>query len=182
MKNYNIHGQFLVRSANASEWYDASQPGKGGNKILSKGEIGWEYGTSNFKIGNGSTPYKDLPYIKPVPTHVPYAFKLGTEEASYTYDDLKQILDTIAGGGASTLVNRVDNLETEVGNVKTQLSGLEGKQTQIYGTRQSFPAVGTPDKIYIDDSTGDAYYFSTTSVGYVKLTNSFDVIICGLGE
>ena len=44
-----------LRRDNAAAWALA-------NPVLADGEIGWERDTHQFKVGNGSTPWNDLPY------------------------------------------------------------------------------------------------------------------------
>lgn len=183
MAVYEVEGTFLVRTGTPEEWSSTSTKGVGGRRVLRRGELGWEIGTPNFKIGDGEQEYQYLPYIQPIPPNSPYAFRLGTEGASYSYDELKDILDDISGGGESgTLVERVSTLEGQVSDIRSWMTDNENK---YYSSTSEFPTIGVQGPLYIDTSTGDAYFFNVDQVeerpvGYIKLTNSFKTIICGL--
>ena len=47
---------FQFKRATAARWWEL-------NHVLSAGEPGYETDTKKFKIGDGSTPWVDLPYI-----------------------------------------------------------------------------------------------------------------------
>ena len=182
MAVYEVQGTFLVRTATPAEWASTTTKGVGGRRVLGRGEIGFEIGTSNFKIGDGEQEYQYLPYIQPIPSSSPYALRLGTEGASYSYDELKGILDDISGGGSGSLVERVDTLESKIQDAE---SWMNDNQNKFFTSTSEFPTVGVQGPLYIDTSTGNAYYFNIDEVegkpiGYIKLTNSFKTIICGL--
>lgn len=182
MATYNIQGSFQIRTGTPAEWADISQEGKYGNLVLKKGEMGWEEGTSNFKIGDGVTPYKSLAYIQPIPPSSPYALRLGTEGASYSYEELQKILADISGGDLSQLTQDVETLKSEVSQLKVD---IESSKQLYYPNRSSFPAIGTQGPLYVDKETGNLYFFNIDElegeqIGYVKLTNSFNRILCEL--
>lgn len=62
-KTINTRVQF--KSDTAAGWADTSVEGKGGNLILLKGEIGIYTDSNNtkFKVGDGKTAFKDLPFV-----------------------------------------------------------------------------------------------------------------------
>lgn len=62
-KVYEVEGTFYVRSGTPEQWSSESVEGGGALRVLGKGEIGWVIGTSDFKIGDGKTIWKNLPYI-----------------------------------------------------------------------------------------------------------------------
>lgn len=175
MITYEVDATFLVRCDTPSKWADATTTGKGANRILKKGEMGWEVGTSNFKIGDGSTIYSELSYIKPTPESSPYALRLGTENNYYTYSELKTIIDNL-----ESVAERVYSLEDEVSSLKTSVTELETYKNRYYNTFADFPSIGVQGPIYIDKEKGDSYYFNVDTyqdkgVGYIKL-NSFDIL------
>ena len=47
--------QFQLRRGTAQEWYDA-------NPVLAQGEIGLDTDNNQFKMGDGNTHWRDLPY------------------------------------------------------------------------------------------------------------------------
>ena len=168
MTVYDVEGTFCIRSGLPEEWAKS-------NIVLLKGEMGWEVGTPNFKIGDGVHSYRDLQYIKPVPSSTPYSLRLGTREASYSYDELKTILDSISQGDMSDLVKRVDQLEVVV---------KEGENIFVDYPEQ-LPTIGKQGPIYIVRSTGNSYYFNIDQIedkpiGYVLLNPAPKVYICGL--
>ena len=168
MTVYNVEGTFCIRSGTPQEWLNST-------RILLKGEMGWEVGTSNFKIGDGTHTYRDLQYVKPVPTQTPYALRLGTREASYSYDEIKAILDGITQGDMSDLIKRVDALEVAV---------QEGKNVFV-DYPEDLPTIGEQGPIYIVRSTGNSYYFNIDQIddkpiGYILLNSVPKVYICGL--
>lgn len=178
MKTYEIEGTFLVRCGTPAEWADDSVPNVGANRVLKKGEMGWEIGTSNFKIGDGETQWKSLDYIKPIPESSPYALRLGSGENYYTYPHLKTILASLEAD--PHLAEKVYTLQDEMAEVKSDIADLKGVKTKYYATRLDFPAIGQQGPIYIDEEKGDAYYFNVNTyegsgVGYIKL-NSFDIL------
>lgn len=178
MAVYNVEGVFQVRTGTPEQWMENRLAGRGAHRVLKRGEIGYELGTSNFKIGDGQQEYQSLPYITPIPNNVNYAYRLGDENASYTYDELKDILDDISGGGSGSLVSRVEDLETRCRNIESNLN-------QFYSSTSAFPVVGKEGPLYIAQDTGDIYFFNVEQIedkpiGYIKLTNSFSKIICEL--
>ena len=182
MNTYNVEGLFQIRSATPAEWEDITVEGKGGRRILEKGEMAWETGTSNFKIGDGVSEYRNLEYIKPIPPSSPYALRLGDENASYSYQEIQTILDNISGGGTGTLVQDVETLKEDVSQLKID---VDSSKQLYFANRLSFPSIGKQGPLYIAKDTGDIYYFNIDQldgepIGYVKLTNSFDRIICEL--
>ena len=54
-----IKTTFQVKRGTAARWEEL-------NPILNPGEPGFEMGTFKLKIGNGSTPWKELPYVNDV--------------------------------------------------------------------------------------------------------------------
>ena len=56
MADTQIKTRILLRNDVATAWSTA-------NPVLMKGEIGIETDTNKFKIGDGKSEYKDLPYI-----------------------------------------------------------------------------------------------------------------------
>jgi hypothetical protein len=50
--------QIRLRNGSSSDWSTA-------NPVLAQGEIGLELDTYNFKIGDGSSNWNDLPYFYP---------------------------------------------------------------------------------------------------------------------
>ena len=54
-----IKTTFQVKRGTAARWEDL-------NLILNPGEPGFEMDTLKLKIGNGSTPWKELPYVNDV--------------------------------------------------------------------------------------------------------------------
>lgn len=182
MATYNVQGTFQIRTGTPEEWADISQNNKYGNLVLKKGEMGWEEGTSNFKIGDGSTPYRLLPYIQPIPPSSPYALRLGTEGASYSYQELQEILSSISSGDFSKLSQDVEILKGQVSQLQVE---MENSQQLYFPDRSSFPAIGKQGPLYVDKETGNLYFFNIDEIegeqiGYVKLTNSFDIIQCEL--
>lgn len=54
-----IKHTYQFKRSTAQRWLDL-------NPILRQGEPGFEYDTGKLKIGNGFTPWKDLPYIETI--------------------------------------------------------------------------------------------------------------------
>lgn len=182
MNTYMIEGTFLLRSATPAEWEDITVEGEGGRRILKKGEVAWEFRTSNFKIGDGESEYRNLEYIKPIPPSSPYALRLGDENASYSYQEIQKILDNISGGGTGTLVQDVETLKEDVSQLKIDVSNA---QHLYFANRKEFPSVGIQGPLYIDKEKREVYFFNLDQIegepiGYVKLTNTFDILQCVL--
>lgn len=182
-KIYEVEGTFYVRSGTLEQWSSESVEGRGALRVLGKGEIGWIVGTSNFKIGDGKTIWKNLPYITPSSDSGLYALRLGAEGAYYTYEDITKILSDLENVG-----QEVKTLKTDVAAVKTRLTSVEQdlqKAKHIYyDTFMDFPSIGVEGPIYIAKDEDQAYYFNISKlegegVGWRKLTG-FDVLQCKL--
>ena len=67
------------RRGTASEWTT-------NNPILSQGEVGYEYDTGKFKVGNGLTVWNTLPYSSGVtgPTGPNNVISIGTVTSGVT--------------------------------------------------------------------------------------------------
>lgn len=177
MKTYEIDGTFLVRADKAENWNLTTLEGKGANRVLKKGEIGWIVGTSDFKIGDGTTPWKDLDFIIPVGEHSPYALKLGdgTDTNYYTYASLKAILDNLEIKG-----EEIESLSSDVTKLKEEVKTLNQNKTLFYSSRADFPGIGVQGPFYVDKSTDDVYYFNIDTyegkpLGYMKIAG-FDIL------
>lgn len=182
-KIYEVEGTFYVRSGTLEQWSSESVEGRGALRTLGKGEIGWVIGTSDFKIGDGKTIWKNLPYIAPTMDSSLYALRLGTEGAYYSYEDIESILSNLDSVGLE-----VETLKTDVADVKTRLTSVEQdlqKAKHIYyDTFMDFPSIGVEGPIYIAKDEDQAYYFNISKlegegVGWRKLTG-FDVLQCKL--
>ena len=182
-KIYEVEGTFYVRSGTLEQWSSESVEGRGALRTLGKGEIGWVIGTSDFKIGDGKTIWKNLPYIAPTMDSSLYALRLGTEGAYYSYEDIESILSNLDNVGLE-----VETLKTDVASVKTRLTSVEQdlqKAKHIYyDTFMDFPSIGVEGPIYIAKDEDQAYYFNISKlegegVGWRKLTG-FDVLQCKL--
>ena len=182
---YEVEGTFYVRSGTLEQWSDESTPGRGALRILGRGEIGWVVGTSNFKIGDGFSMWKDLNYIVPGGSGSDgvYALRLGTQEKFYTYDDVTNILSKldVVGETVVNVPNEVTSLKTKVSNID---SDLQSSKVIHYSSFSDFPSIGKEGPIYIDDAEGQAYFFNISTykgegVGWKKLTG-FDILQCKL--
>lgn len=181
MKIYEIEGTFLLRTGTEAEWADTSVPGRGANRVLKTGEMGWVYQTSKFKIGDGVTPWSSLDYIVPAAEHSPYALKLGdgSDANYYTYASLKEILDNLSARGEE--IEQINSKVESMSNTLNTVSAtVEKGKTRYYESKSQFPGIGEEGPIYIDKESGDAYFFNTdvrngSPIGYVKLS-SFDRI------
>lgn len=175
MDTYTIDGIIKVRTGTEEEWSYSLEPNKGALRILEKGEIGWVYETSKLKIGDGITKFRDLPWFEP---NSPLAEYLGNSTNKFSYDDIKTAL--------SDLELSINNVKQELDSKITEIrSDIDTNSTKYYNSFLNFPSVGIEGPLYVDATNGDIYYWNNDSshgdtIGYKKLTNSFNRIECVL--
>lgn len=164
MVRIHVNSIFTIRSGTEEQWNSVESPGKGSFRILETGEIGWVIGTDKFKIGDGVTMFRDLPWIINYPNTVEYSIKIGSELKYYTYDSILNEFTRI-NNSLSDLLNDVNYL----------------KSRSVYFMDKYDPEiVGLPNSIYVDKSNNDLYRYDTELGKYVQITNNFDRIVCRL--
>lgn len=81
------------------------------NLVLSNGEPGFEYDTKKFKIGDGQTPWNQLPYIGetnivfaetfadlPAKGDINYLYKVNSERTLYSWNSLENKYESLNTG------------------------------------------------------------------------------------
>lgn len=93
-----------LKRSTAARWIEV-------NPILERGEPGFEYDTKKLKIGDGSTAWKDLPYIGnndlcfvttfselPAIGDANTLYKVSDEKALYQWNTTDHKYETVGGG------------------------------------------------------------------------------------
>lgn len=170
---YNVSSTLQVRNDTIDNWMIQSIPGKGANRVLAKGEIGWVTGTSDFKIGDGITPFKDLKWIKPESLNSEYAVKLGNESGSYTYIQLlNELSKLVTRDEFESKLGKPDGIATLGSDGKVPSSQLPSFVDDVIEvpTYSNLPEVGESSKIYVVLDTNKTYRWSGSQ--YIELSES----------
>ena len=91
------------------------------NPILESGEPGFEYTTNKLKIGDGMTPWNELPYLCEdnvfnAQTHYDFP-SIGKENVIYKAEDEKLILNK--GAGVKTIFYKIEiNEKEKIGTIE----------------------------------------------------------------
>ena len=85
-----IKTTFQVKRGTAARWEEL-------NLILNPGEPGFEIDTFKLKIGNGSTPWKELPYVNDVDISSSKTYMLNNKKQW-----IQVQVNTGSGGGGGT--------------------------------------------------------------------------------
>lgn len=151
--------RFKLRGGTASEWVAA-------NPILLSREPGVETDTHAFKVGDGTTPWNDLPYsgkntaallaeadgnaadrisaeeLPALRSRVSALESSGT--GGSTYDDT-QLRTDMANADAATLSSARTHANDGDTALSTRLEPLEAAPTPVVLTRTQYDALGTKD-------------------------------------
>lgn len=169
------------RRGTASQWTSA-------NPILASGEIGLEYDTNKFKIGNGTTSWTSLPYaaigaIGPTGATGPTGAKGDTGTfggATFEYSYLTNTEDSDPGSGNLKLNNTlttatelyIDFIDLLSIDVSAFLETIDDSTSQIKGTFK-ITNTATPTEYVFYSIVGEHYHHSTyyeVPVAYVSGT------------
>ena len=96
-----------LKRSTAARWMEL-------NPILDKGEPGFEYDTKKLKVGDGSTSWRDLPYIgsesnlyfvdtyEDLPSigDANCLYKVNDEKNLYQWNTTERRYETLGGGGS----------------------------------------------------------------------------------
>lgn len=163
---------FSVRSGTEDQWNSTEAVGKGAYRILELGEIGWVIGTNKFKIGDGTTMFKDLDWIiDPDSSSTTYAVRLGSDLRYLTYEAIMSQFKTIQ--------DKLRKLIDDINYIH--------QRSDFYVTAYDSSVTGAGDAIYIDTTNNAIYRYDIESEQYISLTTSgggtvtdFDFIQCTL--
>jgi len=129
-----------VRRGTTAQWNSTT-------KNLANGEIGFNTTLNKFKIGTGSTPWPDLPYLNTLPSEFTELAQDAVESAltagtgiSKSYNDL-----------ANTITISVDSTIANKTYVDTAVSGLGSTSATTY---VPLSAIGNADGVASLDSNG----------------------------
>jgi hypothetical protein len=116
--------QLQLKRGTAARWIEL-------NSVLAAGEPGFEYDTKRLKIGDGITPWKELPYIGSNKIYSVNTYKdlpsIGDETCLYKVEDEKSLYQwnttdqkyEVLGGNSSfdpSKINLINGGNANVGN------------------------------------------------------------------
>ena len=107
MANNTLNTRLVLCNDTTAKWGTS-------DKVLLKGEFAIEFpetGEPKAKIGNGTDPYADLPYLTSTPTEITNAINAAVKAASHTHSN-KDILDAITASFTTELKANYDKAYT----------------------------------------------------------------------
>jgi hypothetical protein len=129
-----------VRRGTTTQWNSTT-------KNLANGEIGFNTTLNKFKIGTGSTPWVDLPYLNTLPSEFTELAQDAVESALAAGTGISKSYNDVA----NTITISVDSTIANKTYVDTAVSGL-GSTAAI--TYVPVSDVGNPDGVASLDSNG----------------------------
>lgn len=140
----SINTRIQLKYSTLEEWSNVSVPEKGGNLILNKGEVGIvaiPTGSAHlqttppaimFKVGDGTTPFKDLPWASALAADV-YAW---AKKSVPSVEDFGDIIAAAREG----LIN-ADAVVKTLNNCKGDISIINGAHTKVNTTAENTIAI-----------------------------------------
>ena len=156
-----------IRHDQANDWAER-------NPILAIGEYGLESDTLLLKIGDGSTPWNNLPYLNNLDTDY---FKHNTDGSLTLSNSFLNLINTLQAAAGQAITNlTITNPpvnDTDVPNKKYVDDQIAGAQYLKRAVVQSLPTIANADlnTIYLVPSAGGNYYEE-----YMVVNNTWDII------
>jgi hypothetical protein len=129
-----------VRRGTTTQWNSTT-------KNLANGEIGFNTTLNKFKIGTGSTPWADLPYLNTLPSEFTELAQDAVESALTAGTGISKSYNDVA----NTITISVDSTIANKTYVDTAVSGLGSTAATTYVPVSD---VGNPDGVASLDSSG----------------------------
>lgn len=176
MAEKTLNTRIQLRFDTLAHWQDASKANQGANLVLKTGEVAVCQVPVNqtaingdpdrpqylLKVGDGSTPFKDLEWVSAKAADV-YDWAKAATKPTYSADEVTG-LGAAAKKGVVTSISASTNLPT-AGAVKTYVDNAVTALDEVvgYAAYDAFPAQGATEVIYIDLSAAKAYTWNGTA-------------------
>lgn len=163
----SINTRIQLKYSSLEEWSNISVPEKGGNLILNKGEVGIvaiPSGSAHlqttppaimFKVGDGTTPFKDLPWASALAADV-YAW---AKKSIPSVEDFSGIITAARDGLISA-----DAVVKTLNNCKGDVTIIDGDHTKVNTTVDNTIAVN----LNLSDAEANALASGVTAAKVTK--------------
>ena len=129
---------FRLKRGQSTSW--ASQ-----NIVLTEGEPGVELDTYRLKIGDGTTPWNELPYIGLSKSEVESLITESTHLKRVIVDSIENI--DVDAADAHTIIFMIPTITAEAGNVYEEYMVIDGKVEQIGSTKVNLEDYATKESL-----------------------------------